>query len=315
MHFQYFDQQKNSEAISFYKRATKNNPTLMSNYYHLCLALLLQGEESEAENIWLSVIEKANIEQVNLWTAELNEILKTEASKREAASDLDLAQKLRYYTNVADDLASNESWKKKKGYTFITDWFSGNIPIWEKYLSHLANKPNLNFLEIGSWEGMSACWLLDNILTHESSTITCIDTFEGEPKVEYDDKEIKYVEKSLESLEKTFDFNIAKTGTSKKVTKIVGRSQNIMRSLPLNNYNMLYVDGSHLASDVLTDAIMGWELVKVGGLIIFDDYSFTFPNESGQNTQIGIDAFLRAFDNKISVVYEADQFLVTKTSF
>jgi predicted O-methyltransferase YrrM len=317
MNVQFFDRLKNSEAISFYKRAIKTDSTLISNYYHLCSALLLQGEELEAESVWGSVIEQANFEQVNLWTAELNEVLKIEASKCEEASEFDLVQKIRYYVSVANDIAKIESWKKAtkvKEYKFITDWFSGNIPIWEKYLLHLANHSNLNFLEIGSWEGMSACWLLDNILTHKSSTITCIDTFKGEPKVEYDDDEIKFVGKSLESLERNFDFNITKTGASEKVIKIVGKSQDIMRSLPLNNYDMLYIDGSHLASDVLTDAILAWGLVKVEGLIIFDDYSFTFPNEVEQNTQIGIDAFLKVFANKINIIYEENQVLVTKIS-
>ena len=230
-----------------------------------------------------------------------------------AIFELDLAQKIRYYLDIANTMAKSESWKKKKVYKLINDWFSRNILIWEKHLLHLANNPNLNFLEVGSWEGMSACWLLDNILTHESSTITCIDTFEGEPKVEYDD-EIKSVEKSLASLEKTFDINLVKTGVSKKVTKIVGKSQNIMRLLLLNNYDMLYIDGSHLVSDILTDAILGWGLIKVGGLIIFDDYYFTFPNETEHNTQIGIDAFLKVFTAKISVISKEKQVFVTKTS-
>lgn len=66
-----------------------------------------------------------------------------------------------------------------------------------------------------------------------------------------------------------------------------------MRSLPLNNYDILYVDGSHLAADVLTDAILGWGLVKVGGIIIFDDYDFQFNDSvnTEQDTKIGIYAF------------------------
>ena len=39
---------------------------------------------------------------------------------------------------------------KEDGYT--TDWFSNNIPLWTKHLAQFVNKPNLKFLEIGSWE-------------------------------------------------------------------------------------------------------------------------------------------------------------------
>ena len=305
----YLEQQNYSEAIAFYKRGIETDPSLMSNYWHICLLLLLQGEELEAKATWLSVIEQADdIEKINTWTLEIVELLTAEAIKSEAISDLDFAQKMHGYAAIA----RGEAWKKVKGYKFTTDWFIENLPIWERYLIHLANQPEINVLEIGSWEGMSACWLLDNILTHESSRITCIDTFEGsvEHKFEYDDSYIK-------SVEERFDFNISQTHASEKVIKIIGNSQDVMRSLPFNNYDILYIDGSHLASDVLTDAVLGWGLVKVGGFIVFDDYDFQFYDSlnAGQDTKIGIDAFLKGFHKKVNIIYQAHQVIVEKTLY
>jgi predicted O-methyltransferase YrrM len=302
----YLDQHNYSEAIAFYQRGIETEPTLMSNYWHLCLALLLQGQESEAKATWLSVMEQAdNIDKINAWTLEIVEVLTVEAIKREAISDFDFAQKMHGYAAIA----RGEAWKKVKRYKFTTDWFIQNIPIWERSLIQLANQPEINVLEIGSWEGMSACWLLDNILTHESSRITCIDTFEGsvEHNFEYEDSYIK-------SVEERFDFNISQTNASEKVTKIIGKSQDVMRSLLLNNYNILYIDGSHLASDVLTDAVLGWGLVKVGGVIIFDDYDFKFDDtvNTGQDTIIGIDAFLKVFHKKVNIIHQDHQVIVEK---
>ena len=303
---EYLDQHNYGEAIAFYKRGIETDPSLMSNYWHICLALLLQGEESEAKATWLSVIEQADdIEKINIWTLEIVELLTAQAIKCEATSDLELAQKMHGYAAIA----RGEAWKKVKGYKFTTDWFIQNLPIWERYLIHLANQPEINVIEIGSWEGMSACWLLNNILTHESSRITCIDTFEGsvEHKLEYDDSYLK-------SVEERFDLNISQTNASEKVIKIIGKSQDVMRSLPFNHYDILYIDGSHLASDVLTDAVLGWGLVKVGGIIIFDDYDFEFDDSlnAGQDTKIGIDAFLKVFHKKVNIVYQAHQVLVEK---
>ncbi|MCW5312687.1 class I SAM-dependent methyltransferase [Nostoc sp. KVJ3] len=303
----YLDQHNYSEAIAFYKRGIETDPSCMSNYWHICLALLLQGEESEAKATWLSVIEQADdIDKISTWTLEMVELLMAEAIKREAISDLEFAQKMHGYAAIA----RGEAWKKVKGYKFTTDWFIDNLPIWERYLIHLANQPKINVLEIGSWEGMSACWLLDNILTHESSRITCIDTFEGsvEHKFEYDDNYIK-------SVAERFDFNISQTNASEKVIKIIGDSQDVMRSLPFNNYDILYIDGSHLASDVLTDAVLGWRLVKVGGIIIFDDYDFQFDDSlnAGEDTKVGIDAFLKVFYKKVNIIYQAHQVIVEKT--
>ncbi len=65
---------------------------------------------------------------------------------------------------------------------FTTDWFSNNIPNWDIVLQDHKNQPNLNFLEIGCWEGRATCWLLENILTDSTSKITVVDTFGGSPE-------------------------------------------------------------------------------------------------------------------------------------
>ncbi|HEY9703359.1 MAG TPA: class I SAM-dependent methyltransferase [Allocoleopsis sp.] len=124
-----------------------------------------------------------------------------------------------------------------KGYNFGRDWFSRNIQIWSKYLTKFIDKPELNVLEIGSWEGRSTCWLLDNILTHPTTKITCIDTFAG--SFEHQDSGENY----LQSIEKKFDFNISITGKNNQVNKIVGEYWEKLRSLPLNNYDFIYIDG------------------------------------------------------------------------
>jgi len=64
-------------------------------------------------------------------------------------------------------------------YTYQVDWFTPQLPLWEKYLIPLKGLSNLSFLEIGSFEGRSAVWLLENILTDEASRIVCIDPFHG----------------------------------------------------------------------------------------------------------------------------------------
>lgn len=44
-----------------------------------------------------------------------------------------------------------------------------------KLLEVYKNKNNINFLEIGSFEGMGTNYFIDNYLTGENSFITCID--------------------------------------------------------------------------------------------------------------------------------------------
>ncbi len=210
--------------------------------------------------------------------------------------------------------AANELSKAKyrqqanlKGYQFTQDWFSRNIPSFQKNLARYVNISEIKALEIGSWEGRSTCWLLENILIHPTAEITCVDTFQG--SVEH---KLWFPQNYIQSIEERFDFNIALTNSAHKVKKIVGSSIEVMRCLPLNTYDFIYIDGSHLAYDVLADAVLAWQLLKEGGLMIFDDYDFLVPNQPQQNTKIGIDAFLTVFGDKLKVIHREYQVIVEK---
>jgi predicted O-methyltransferase YrrM len=39
-----------------------------------------------------------------------------------------------------------------------------------------------------------------------------------------------------------------------------------------NYFDLIYVDGSHQASDVLFDAVVSFKLLRVDGIMVFDDY-------------------------------------------
>ena len=201
--------------------------------------------------------------------------------------------------------AEIESWEyqrhvMQKGYHFTSDWFSGNIPNWKNYLSRFVNVPEINALEIGSWEGRSACWLIDNVLTHESARLTCIDTWQGSTEHTNFDKFL------LLFLQERFDVNISLTGHPEKVVKKVGFSYDVMRLLPMRSYDFIYVDGSHEAEPVLEDAILAWGLVKVGGLIVFDDYG------GGAEVKMGLDPFLSVFARKINILHVGYQVFIEK---
>ncbi|MEC4990335.1 MAG: glycosyltransferase [Oscillatoria sp. PMC 1068.18] len=224
-------------------------------------------------------------------------------------------KQLAHLTEKRKQLAKNQQeWQQNyeadcqsKGYQFTQDWFSLNIPLWEQVFKQFAHQPDLNFLEIGSWEGRSTCWLLDRILTHKSAKITCLDTFEG--SVEH---KSWYEQGYIASLEGRFDHNIAQTKASEKVKKIVGYSQEILRTLPTNAYNFIYIDGSHLAPDVLEDAALSWRLLKQGGIIIFDDYNVTFSPNPTESAKLGIDAFTATFRDKIKLIHKGHQVVVKK---
>jgi predicted O-methyltransferase YrrM len=194
---------------------------------------------------------------------------------------------------------------QSKNYYFSHDWFSRNIPLLLEHLENTIGLPNCQFLEIGSWEGRSTCWFLEKILTHQSSQITCIDTFAGEGYLNLE-------RNILETVESRFDWNIAQSGGNAKVKKYVGKSQDILRNLPLNTYDLIYIDGCHLAIDVLSDAVLSWGLLKTGGIVVFDDYDKVFPETPSQNTNVAIDAFISCFEPQIQIIHQSHQVYLRK---
>jgi predicted O-methyltransferase YrrM len=184
---------------------------------------------------------------------------------------------------------------------FTVDWHSYNIALWRRLLERYAGKPNVRALEIGSFEGRSTVWLLENILTHRAAGIDCIDTFEGSPE---------HAALDLTTLRDRFTSNIEPY--RQKVGWFQGRSQDVLRNgfwdahQPL--YDFIYIDGSHRAADVLEDAVLSFRLLKLGGLMIFDDYLWSSGGSSDfDNPRRGVDAFYHAYQNQLKPVHMAYQ--------
>jgi predicted O-methyltransferase YrrM len=81
-------------------------------------------------------------------------------------------------------------------YDFTTDWFSRSAEVWKRLLAEL--KPS-RILEVGSYEGRSTCFIIENCARSIESEIYCIDTWEG--GFEHD-------EPLMSDVERRFDFNI-----------------------------------------------------------------------------------------------------------
>lgn len=190
--------------------------------------------------------------------------------------------------------AGTSSDKGDRNYTFTTNWFTYHIPNWTRVLKDMKGKPGLTYLEIGTWEGRSFFWILDNILTHPSSKAIGIDTFEGD-------------------VEQRFRDNIRHSGQASKITVIKGFSQQKLRELELNSMDLIYIDGDHRSKEVLMDAILCWDLLKENGILIFDDYKWPYALPFEMRPEYAIDVFLTLFQNEIQILIKDYQLIVRKT--
>jgi hypothetical protein len=143
-----------------------------------------------------------------------------------------------------------------------TETFFGqqHVPVWKKALESYKGKPEVDYLEIGIFEGQSLLWILENILTHPTARATGIDPF-SDPSYTSGSKADNYKE--------IFYSNLNASGSEDKTRIIEGYSQTELRKLPLKSFDIIYIDGSHNSADVLEDAILSWRLLKDGGILIF----------------------------------------------
>jgi len=80
-------------------------------------------------------------------------------------------------------------------------------------------------------------------------------------------------------------------------------------------YDYILIDGSHLAHDVLTDAVLCYWLLKPGGIMFFDDYGQNGEDATSTHfPRLAIDAFTRCFADQGQIVHRAYHLVFKKSN-
>ena len=143
-----------------------------------------------------------------------------------------------------------------------TDWFSRNSSYWAELFASRGWRPDTprTIIEIGSHEGRSALWMLENLLQHPHSRLHCVDTFH--------DRE------SPDSYWRKFEANVLRSPHARKVSVTVSASLPFLTRFVATGerVDFVYIDGSHRAAEVLEDLVLAFHATRPGGIIICDDY-------------------------------------------
>ncbi|MBR8827300.1 MAG: tetratricopeptide repeat protein [Gomphosphaeria aponina SAG 52.96 = DSM 107014] len=175
----------------------------------------------------------------------------------------------------------------EKNYQFTKNSLINKIPIWEENLQELANQP-IQALEIGSEQGMVACWLLDHILTHPTAKLICIE----------------------QQFSEEFAENIEKTGAADKVEKLEGDLDKLLESLEKNAYDLVNI-GYKITNKTSIEekAAISWERLKVGGVIILNS-----PKSRNKQEKLapGIKKFMTSIEDKGKIMHQSKQQVMMK---
>lgn len=193
-------------------------------------------------------------------------------------------------------------------YQFTNNWFLSTAkPTWDVIVPRL--RPQ-RALEVGSYEGASACYLIEQVGAYQDLEIVCVDTWDG--GVGRKDQGIDYsqmgqvfqrfqanTQLAINKAKHRIDLSIAQGLSDIELPRLIagGKSE---------YFDLIYIDGSHQAPDVLSDAVQGFKLLKIEGVMIFDDYLWQERLTGGVDLvrcpKPAIDAFVNIFCRKVRVL-------------
>jgi len=186
--------------------------------------------------------------------------------------------------------------KRPDGF-FGSNFFEKWIPNWENQLRHLAGKPNIVGIEIGVLHGDCSIFSMDKILNGDGSILYAIDVNCNE-----------YWKNNITPYQSKIDF---RRGYSHEILRKLTHNGN-----PKEFADYIYIDGSHLAIDVMQDAVLSWYLLKENGIMIFDDYGWgAHTTDEKQKPKLAIDAFLNAYQGHYQLLSGGWQVFIKKLPY
>ena len=125
--------------------------------------------------------------------------------------------------------------------------------------------PLPRFLEIGVYHGVTTTLLA------QIGIVVAVDWFEGNP--EYASEERESTAEDLKDRLEGFLANLRLQGIRRKITTIVGRSEDALPALSAGQFGLVLVDADHSEAAAQFDMEQAWRLLVPGGWLMLDDFS------------------------------------------
>ena len=168
-----------------------------------------------------------------------------------------------------------------------TDYFSLNAYYWDLIINKTFKK--FSYLEIGSWEGNSAMFILKNFNT---KNVTCVDIWD----IHNDDGKAEQIKRFNNFQSNLVEFN-------ERFLFYKSTSDEFF----INNkkkYDVIYIDGWHEAPQVYKDICNSWNCLNEGGIVICDDFFYgdIINNKDNNLPAISINRFILENKNKLKIL-------------
>jgi predicted O-methyltransferase YrrM len=174
----------------------------------------------------------------------------------------------------------------------------------EKFLIPLAGQQNLKFLQLGAYTGDASVWMCKKVLTGRDSRLVDIDTWKGSDEEAHESIDFDKVYEIYS--EKIKDLPV--TPIVMTTTKYLITTNNVVQKA----YDFIYVDADHTTVGVLMDAELSFPLLKSGGIMAFDDYTWGPEMPPHLTPTLGIDLFLSRHEQEYETLIMNEQVWIKK---
>jgi hypothetical protein len=133
-------------------------------------------------------------------------------------------------------------------------------------------------------------------MLHQNGNLVAVDTFKGSQEHQNLNLDNLYIQWKLntEQARKKGQYVTAYKGTSYQMLgRLIAEQQ---------EFDFIYIDGSHTAPDVITDAVMAWGMLRKNGIMLFDDYVWQDVPGILHRPKLGIDYFTTLFSEHSALV-------------
>lgn len=173
---------------------------------------------------------------------------------------------------------------RQKKRTVYSDFRTDSEPYWKQLFEEFQPK---SVLEIGCFDGRATVFMIENGARY----IDCVDPWTDEG---FDDVCVSGV--TAQGVKDRFhrNTNIAMNNNPGVTIFTHECTSNEFFNMDRGEvYDMIYIDGSHRAIDVLSDAVCAWNCLKKGGIMVFDDYDWLAIDDpiGKQRPRLAIDAW------------------------
>lgn len=210
---------------------------------------------------------------------------------------------------------------------FTNDWASNHFHNWEKWLKPLALVPpedqlpppmavansgvrSLRVLEIGCFEGQASLWFAHNLCPGVPGGVVCVDPHSYEGQIIPPDEAARWMNNDHQAIQSRFLANTLDERRAGKITYFNMTSDLFFLTVDEKwTYDVIYLDGNHIASCVLSDSCHAWLHLDEGGVLMWDDYRWKGRTKAKRDRpRMAVDSFLRCYEGQYEFISEVPPF-------